>query len=346
MDMGKNTRPIFLWLLIIYLLVCAMVTVGGITRLTRSGLSIVEWRPITGILPPLNQKEWEEEFQKYRKFPEYKKVNRRMNLAEFKNIFFWEYVHRLLGRVIGLLVLLPFLYFLIRKRLDKTLIRRVVILFVLGGLQGLMGWYMVKSGLVNMPRVSHYRLAAHLLIAFAILSYLIWMMTELATGRPVRLARVRSHPVFRHVGVLIVLLFVQIIYGAFTAGLRAGSMFNTFPLMGSGLVPPGIFGLQPFLANFTENPATVQFIHRVLAWILLFYTGAFTVYAYPRIHSQTGKIALFLLSGGVLLQFLVGVMTLLAAAPPGLGALHQTIAALLWSAVFFLAFRLEAKSPE
>ena len=263
-------RAVAAWLLACCALVFAMVVVGGVTRLTHSGLSITEWQPIVGTLPPLSQADWETAFAKYRLTPEYQQVNKGMALDEFKGIFWWEYFHRLLGRVIGVAFLVPFLWFLARRAIPPGYGWKLAGIFVLGGLQGAMGWYMVKSGLVDDPRVSQFRLTAHLGLAFVIFAAMFWVALSLL--HPQRLPRegdaIRSAR--RWAYAIAALVFFMVLTGGLVAGIRAGFAYNTFPLMNGHVVPPEILLLEPWWRNFFYNMATVQFDHRAVAWLLAF----------------------------------------------------------------------------
>ena len=260
MDTLQNRR-IARWLFICCALVFAMVVLGGATRLTGSGLSMVDWRPATGWLPPLGDAAWAEEFAKYQTSPQYQKTNSHMNVHDFKGIFWLEYLHRLLGRIIGLAFLLPFLYFAVRGYIGKRELPKYGLMFVLGGLQGVLGWYMVKSGLVDNPAVSQYRLTAHLLAAFLIYAFMFWV----ALSRLYPAEGFEVHRRFRRMAALTALIVLTIVSGGFVAGLKAGKLYNTFPKMGDDWLPPGMFALEPAWRNFFDNIATVQFDHRVLA---------------------------------------------------------------------------------
>ena len=256
--MLRPDRAIAWWLFICAAAVFAMTVLGGVTRLTHSGLSMVDWQPIMGIIPPLSQAEWLATFEAYKQFPEYQKVNLGMDLEGFKRIFWFEYAHRVLGRGIGILFALPFLYFLIKRRIEAGLAWKLVGIFALGGLQGLMGWYMVMSGLVDDPRVSHYRLTAHLGLAVAIFAAILWVAWDIWFDDE---RRRRDGPFLL---VPIVLAFV-IASGGFVAGTRAGLLFGTWPLMGDSFFPTGLYGAG-FLASIFEDPVTIQFNHRMLAY--------------------------------------------------------------------------------
>ncbi|HZR03142.1 MAG TPA: COX15/CtaA family protein, partial [Burkholderiales bacterium] len=264
----SSRRQVAGWLLLCCVLVFAMVVVGGVTRLTRSGLSIVEWQPVVGALPPLTQEDWTRKFEAYQQTPEYLQVNLGMSLAEFKAIFWWEYIHRLLGRLIGVIFFVPLLYFAWKRKLDPALTPRLVAIFLLGGLQGAVGWWMVKSGLIDDPRVSHVRLAIHLGIAFLIFAAMLWTALDLlgtqAPARPDSRARRTAY----FASGLCVLIFVMVLSGGLVAGTRAGYAYNTFPLMDGHFLPPEYLMLSPWWSNFLHNMATVQFNHRIIAWTL------------------------------------------------------------------------------
>jgi cytochrome c oxidase assembly protein subunit 15 len=306
-----------------------ILVIGGLTRLTQSGLSIVDWSPIMGIVPPLSEADWEEAFARYRQFPEYQLLRPDMTLGEFRVIYLWEYVHRLFARLIGLVFLIPFLFFLTLGYLNRPLRVRALALFGLGALQGFMGWYMVSSGLLDDPRVSHYRLAAHLSIALCILGLCLWMVRELSVGPAAE--RHRSAP-SGTAGVLAVggLLLLQILWGAFVAGLDAGLYYNTFPLMGGRLLPPGGAMLDPLVLNPLENPIAVQWVHRMLGTVLVLAAGWVHLAARRR-GGDVGQLRLsFAFLGLVLLQYGIGVLTLLLHVPVSLGALHQALAVVVF----------------
>ena len=270
---NKTSKIVGHWLLLGALLVIAMVVIGGITRLTHSGLSIVEWKPISGTIPPLNEQDWMVEFNNYKTSPEYLKYNSHFSLDDFKSIFWWEYIHRLLGRLIGFVFLIPFLWFYLTKKLtDKKLFKHLIIIFLLGGLQGFIGWFMVKSGLVNRPSVSHYRLALHLSTALFLFGYILWTALPIIAPNS---KKTRFIPkLYLKLKILLGLVSLQIIYGAFTAGLKAGYIYPTYPKMGADWLP--LSGIEAFndlgILSLVENPILVQFIHRWLgALVLLFF---------------------------------------------------------------------------
>ena len=316
------------------LLVAAMVTIGGITRLTGSGLSITEWDVVVGTLPPLSETAWQDLFAKYQATPQYHLVNAHFGLTEFKRIFWWEYVHRLLGRAIGLVFLIPFLYFLLKDYFDRSLWNRVLLILGLGAFQGLLGWLMVASGLVDRPAVSHYRLAAHLLTALLTFGVTLWVALGLTGGRTDGPTDRRTDRLTTGLRMAVrgfaLLLGLQLLYGAFVAGLKAGGMFNTFPLMGGALVPAGLGVLSPGWRNFTENPVAVQFIHRLLGIALLVYSLVLGRRLVRHGLPLEGK----LVGSAVLLQFVLGVFTILRfpVSPVFWGALHQAGAVVLLTA--------------
>ena len=352
-------RAVAWWLFACCAMVFATLLVGGVTRLTHSGLSIVEWQPLLGALPPLTDAHWRELFAKYQQTPEFMLRNHDMTLEGFRYIFWWEWTHRLLGRLIGVVFFLPYLWFLVRGRLRGKLAWRVLGFFLLGGLQGAMGWYMVKSGLVDDPRVSQYRLAAHLGLAFLIFGLMLWTALGIlqprraantmnlahtavppsATARRASFARPpcsavgSSAPTFsatRRLGAaLIVLVFVMVLSGALVAGIHAGLAYNTFPLMQGHFAPPEIFLLEPLWLNFFSNMATVQFDHRLIAWLLLALVPWFAWRAardFPLARLPAGLLLLW-----IFVQVSLGIATLLHRVPVPLAATHQAGAMILFA---------------
>lgn len=321
-----RSRSVGVWLLLVIAMVYGMILVGGLTRLTNSGLSMVDWKPIMGAIPPLTLEDWQKTFDAYKSYPEYLLVNQGMTLDEFKSIFYWEYGHRVLGRVIGIAFFLPFVFFLVRGKLKAGIAGKLFVAFVLGGAQGLLGWYMVKSGLVNEPRVSQYRLAAHLGLAFALLSYLYWIFLEISLRVRARI----KEPSFKIVSLLVLaIISIQIFYGALTAGLDAGLVYNTFPDMNGNIVPPGLTHQKPMWKNFFENAVAVQFIHRCLAWLTLGVVLLQFIWGWRcKVTGQQRwlQAALLLMT---LLQFALGVGTLLLKVPVSVASLHQAGAAVL-----------------
>lgn len=333
-------KPVAIWLLICCTLVFAMVVVGGVTRLTDSGLSIVEWKPIVGTVPPLSENDWEETFKKYHESPQYKKINQGMNLDEFKGIFWWEYFHRLLGRVIGLVFFIPFLFFLVRKRIDQPLGLKLAWIFLLGGLQGLMGWYMVKSGLVDNPHVSQYRLTAHLGLAFIIYAAMFHVALGLLTPAGNLDIGKRLRSLRRFIQILIGLIFLMVLSGGFVAGIRAGLAYNTFPLMNGHFIPPEIFILEPWYRNFFENLVTVQFDHRMIAWMLAILVPTFWFKSRQLTLPKSTHFACNLLLLMLAIQISLGVATLLMVVPLHLAASHQAGAMLLFTAALWVNHKL------
>jgi cytochrome c oxidase assembly protein subunit 15 len=314
-----------------------MVVVGGGTRLTHSGLSITEWQPIVGTLPPLGEADWNAAFAKYQATPEYRLVNRGMTLEAFKGIFWWEYFHRLLGRAIGVAFLLPLLWFISRRMVPSGYAPRLVGIFLLGGLQGAMGWYMVQSGLVDDPRVSQLRLTMHLGLAFVIFGAMLWTaLSLLETDSSRRLPRAAALAGFANA--LVGVVFLMVLSGGLVAGIRAGFAYNTFPLMNGELVPSEIFMIEPWYRNFWNNMATVQFDHRLIALVLALLVPAlwWRVMARPDA-SRRARIGVHLLLAMLALQIALGIATLLLVVPLPLAAAHQAGALLTFAAALNVA---------
>ena len=333
-------RRIAVWLVICCFMVLAMIVVGGVTRLTHSGLSIVEWQPIIGTLPPLNELQWQETFDKYKLTPEFQQVNFGMNIAEFKGIFWWEYIHRLLGRAIGFIFLFPYLFLLLRRLVQGPLAWKLLGIFVLGGLQGAMGWYMVKSGLVDDPRVSHLRLTAHLGIAFVILAAMFWVALDLLHPRTAQQQAPRLEGLRKFADALAVLVFLIVLSGGLVAGIRAGYAYNTFPLMNGQFMPAEIFLIEPRYLNFFNNMATVQFDHRLLAWLLAFLVPWFWWQVVRTDAGPRARLAGHLLLGTLIVQIALGIATLLLVVPVALAAAHQAGAVLVFAAALYAAHAL------
>ncbi len=337
---SKNRKAIALWLLVCCATIFSMIILGGVTRLTGSGLSMVEWAPIMGILPPLNDKEWQQAFSLYQQFPEYQLKNFHMSVHDFKSIFWFEYGHRLLGRSIGIIFLLPFLFFLFKGKIEKALTPKLIIMFVLGGLQGLMGWYMVKSGLINDPHVSQYRLTAHLGLAVTIYAYMLWVALGLLYPK---INQTTKHPVQKLAGLsltITVIIIITILSGGFVAGTHAGFAFNTFPLMNGQLIPDGLFELSPLWHNFFENTATVQFDHRLMATLLFLIVPIFWLRAGKLELHPLARTGSHLLLAALALQITLGISTLLLIVPVALGAAHQAGAILLLTTSLFVSQQL------
>lgn len=332
--------PVRVWLLAMALLVLAMVSVGGATRLTGSGLSITEWQPIMGVIPPLSDAAWQEAFEKYRQIPQYKLINKGMSLSAFKAIYWWEWTHRFLGRLIGVVFLVPFLYFLLTGRITRTLAPKLAGIFALGGLQGAIGWYMVRSGLAERVAVSQYRLALHLGLAALIFAALLWV--ALSMGRSQAVSQDVS-PSRRRVAVALVgLVFLQIVAGAFVAGLKAGAGYNTWPLMDGQLIPDGLGVMSPWWTNLFENATTVQFNHRLLAYVM---TGAVLWHVstlLARAHDPHVRASALALLAAVLAQVALGIWTLLAQVPVSLGLAHQAGAMIVFAAALWHLHTLRA----
>jgi cytochrome c oxidase assembly protein subunit 15 len=344
----SNHKAIAIWLLTCCAVIFGMIILGGVTRLTGSGLSMVEWAPIMGILPPLNQAEWQETFLLYQQFPEFQLKNFHMSLHDFKSIFWFEYGHRLLGRSIGIIFLLPFLFFLFRGKIEKALTPKLITMFVLGGLQGLMGWYMVKSGLVNDPHVSQYRLTAHLGLAVVIYAYMFWVALGLlypkfnhAAGPSDKNAdKNTDNKITRLSFIITAIIIITILSGGFVAGTRAGFAFNTFPLMDGQLIPAGLFEQSPLWRNFFENIVTVQFDHRVLATLLFLIIPVFWFKAGNMELQPLARTGNHLLLAALALQITLGISTLLLVVPVTLAAAHQAGAIILLTAALFVSQQL------
>ncbi|HEY4548636.1 MAG TPA: COX15/CtaA family protein [Pedomonas sp.] len=331
----SNRRAVATWLLLVAGLVFLMVIVGGATRLTESGLSIVEWKPVTGTLPPLTDEDWHEAFEAYKQIPEYQLEHAWMSLDDFKGIFWWEWGHRLLGRLIGVAFAIPFFWFLIRRRVPQGYKKPLWGLLLLGGLQGAVGWWMVSSGLTERTDVSHYRLATHLGIALAILAGLVWTALNLLADRTRQPAPASAN---RWAVPFLVLLVAQIVMGAFVAGLNAGFAYNTWPLMGDSLVPPNMWEAALGWLNLAENGIVVQFIHRMIAYMLALVGVLWMVDGFRTgIESMKNRAMLF----GIALAFqiVLGILTILHAVPIVLGVAHQGGAAVLLAAALFYAHR-------
>ena len=330
MILSPHQKYINQWLYTTIFMVILMILIGGITRLTDSGLSMVEWRPIWGFLPPISNEEWKRVFSLYMSSPEYILKNQGMSIIEFKEIFFWEYFHRLWGRLIGIVFVIPLIIFYLFNKIPNSILLKLLMIMFLGSVQAIIGWWMVKSGLVNDPTVSQYRLAVHLSNALIILFLLIWTLLEFKNGR----SRIKLDFSF----LIFSFLFTTIIAGAFVAGMDAGLMYNEYPLMGYNLIPEN-YGEYGFLDPF-ENPASAQFHHRHIA---LFTTICILIYCYRNYTQSSDKIvkkcSLFM-SIIVCFQFLLGILTLINMVPVYLGALHQTGAVILFISLTTIMHRL------
>ena len=334
-------RPVRTWLLVVAAMIALMVLVGGATRLTESGLSIVEWKPVTGTLPPLSADAWNAAFTAYQQIPQYRELNAGMTLHEFKTIFWWEWSHRLLGRVIGMVFLLPFLFFLWRRMVPPELKKPLWVIFGLGALQGAVGWWMVASGLTKRVEVSQYRLATHLVLALVIFAAIVWTLRRLTDRAPVpaiRRLRVTS-------GVLLGLIFLQIYFGALVAGLRAGRVFNTWPEIDGALIPSAarLFFEEPWWRNLLDNVLTVQFEHRMTAYALLVLA---IWHAVDAVRARADKAvingALWIVVA-ITVQAMLGILTLLHQVPIDLALSHQAMAIVVLTLVVLQVERMKVK---
>ena len=330
----KRPAAISRWLFCVAALVLVMVVVGGITRLTESGLSITRWEPVSGALPPVGEEAWQAEFQSYRQSPQYQLVNTGMTLAEFKSIFFWEYVHRLLGRLIGLAFALPLIWFALRRAIPQGYGWKLVVILALGGLQGAIGWWMVASGLVDRPEVSHIRLAIHLLTALAIFAATLWVALDLralAADKSSRPARLPTIGIWT-----LCVLALQLMFGAYVAGLEAGFAYASWPKMGDEWFPAAAPIYEPFARNFVDNPIVVQFVHRWLAFAVAAIAAILAAQAWRR---RICWPALAVVAA-VILQILLGIATLLSGVALWIAVSHQAMAALLLGAIVWASHRL------
>lgn len=331
--MSKPSNSVANWLFTGAIMVAIIVILGGITRLTNSGLSMVRWEPISGILPPIGEAGWQAEFEHYKSFPEYQQKNLHFTLADFKQIYFWEYLHRLFARAIGLVFIIPFFFFLFTKKLKHPKLRlHLLIIFFLGAFQGFLGWFMVKSGLIDQPRVSHYRLASHLLSALFLFGYIFWIglqikyqQTALSLGK----SKIRT-PLL----IFLLILILQITYGAFMAGLDAGFFYPTFPMMGNSWGPENVSMIfaEEGMLSIMQNPFLVQFIHR---WIPILLLGIIIWLFINARKDQTitsaQSLIIQLLASMFVLQFILGVLTIIYGVPVSLGVIHQFGALILLS---------------
>ncbi len=332
---NKN-EAITCWLYCILLMMLLLFSVGGITRLTYSGLSMTDWKPITGILLPLNEFEWEKSFKAYQQFPEFKELFFQMTLSQYKSIYFWEYLHRILARLVGLVFLIPFLFLWWKKKIPLGYHKKLLLGFILGGFQGLIGWIMVKTGLQENPHISHFALSLHFCFALGLFSYLFWILLSLQKIPNSVKYFFKSISIFRFMFLLLMFsVGIQIIYGTFTAGLKAGLIFNTYPLMGGHFFTDALWYYDTFLQNLFLNPVMVQWVHRWLGTFIFIGTVVFMLWS--RIIYRESKYrfsSLFLI---IFVQFILGILTLIYRVPIILGALHQCTAVLLWSAfVYYL----------
>jgi heme a synthase len=345
---GRDPRAIAYWLLVCAAMIFLMVVLGGITRLTESGLSITEWQPIAGILPPLSEAGWQAEFARYREIPQFKLMHSWMGLADFKAIFFWEWLHRLWGRLIGVVFAVPLMWFVVRRRIPPGLAPRLGFILFLGFLQGVLGWVMVESGLVGRVEVSQYRLVAHLALALAIYAAILWTALGLLWPRPQAAPAGGKPPagLRRAAGMLAGLVFVTVLAGGFVAGTNAGLVYNTFPLMNGSVVPADYLDLHPWWRNWFENVAAVQFNHRLLAMAVLAVVVALWLAGQRHALAARPRHALDALLAAALLQVSLGIATLLLVVPVPLAVAHQAGAVLLFTAALVARHALrEAAAP-
>ncbi len=334
---AQYDRQVSNWLLFCAAVIFGMIVLGGVTRLTGSGLSMVEWKPLMGVVPPLSQEAWQETFDKYKLYPEYQKVNQGMDLDGFKSIFMYEYLHRVLGRLIGVIFFFPMVYFAFRGRVKAGIMPKLWLLFFLGGAQGLLGWYMVKSGLVDRPDVSQYRLTAHLGLAVVIYALMLWLVFDLR--QPKR--GLAGGQFGRFSLVLLGLVFLMILSGGLVAGTNAGFAYSTWPLMGESFVPSGLYATSPAWLAMFEDITTIQFNHRMFAYALIVLIGVFAVQVLRSGVEHRGKIAVVVLLLALALQVILGISTLLFHVPIAIAAGHQAGAILLLTAMLYTAHALQ-----
>ena len=338
---ARYDRQIASWLILCASVIFGMILLGGVTRLTDSGLSMVEWKPLMGVVPPMSEQAWLETFDKYKQYPEYQKINKGMSLDAFKSIFMYEYLHRVLGRLIGVLFFFPMLFFALKGRVRAGLMPKLWVLFIMGGCQGLLGWYMVKSGLVDRPDVSQYRLTAHLGLAVLIYAYMLWVVFDLVFPK-------RGLAEGRHGGfslTLVALVFLMILSGGLVAGTDAGYAYSTWPLMGDSFVPQGLYATSPAWLAMFEDITTIQFNHRIFAYVLVGLIGFFAVKVLAGGVAARGKLAVVLVLLALVLQVTLGISTLLLHVPVAIAAAHQGGAVLLLTTVLFAAHGLQRAKP-
>ena len=328
----QHSRQIGYWLFFCAAVIFGMILLGGVTRLTNSGLSMVDWKPLMGIVPPLSEADWQHMFFKYQQFPEYQKINMGMSLEAFKSIFMYEYLHRVLGRLIGVIFILPFLFFYFTKRIKAGLTPKLLIMLLGGGFQGLLGWYMVKSGLVDKPDVSQYRLTAHLGAAVLIYSFILWTAFGLVSPKSSQPSQLKTFAYS-----LSGLIFLMILSGGLVAGTKAGYAYPTWPLMGDSFIPAGLYSMSPgWLAAF-EDITTIQFNHRIFAYVIVALVLTFAAKALKSDIQGPAKIGLFFMLGFLVLQVTLGISTLIFYVPVPVAAAHQVGAVALLSASLFVS---------
>ncbi len=332
------------WLIVVALMVALTAVIGAATRLTGSGLSITEWAPILGVIPPLNEADWQTAFAKYQAIPQYEQLNKGMSLAAFKAIFYWEWFHRLIARSIGAVFLLPFLYFLWRGAIPRRIAPRLAMLFVLGGLQGFIGWYMVSSGLVGRVDVSQYRLTLHLGMAILIFGITLWTVLELGPRAPAIHLDTLTSRQRSTARIILGLTYLQVLLGAIVAGLKAGRTYNTWPLMDGSLIPGGLFQISPVWHNVFENAALVQFNHRALAYVLAVLILVHAAGVIRRADDERARRTAGWLAALVIAQIGLGIWTLLAWVPVSLGVAHQIGAIAVFAAAIAHAFAMRPEA--
>ncbi len=337
----KAKKQLAFCMMLLLAIVYLQVIIGGTTRLTESGLSMTDWRLFKGVVPPTDEASWQAEFKRYQQFPQFQELNQEMTLDEFKSIFFWEWLHRVWGRWGGLAVFLVFGFFLFRRQLDRRRIVQFLILLLLYAAQGLLGWFMVKSGLVDQPRVSHFRLAAHLLLALFLFAYMLWMVVDLRSDT----VKKTHNPNGRLLAIAILILtVVQITFGAFMSGLRAATTSPTWPDINGSMIPNNLFALDNFFDNFLYNHATIQFTHRMLGYLIALLVLGFWIKHHKIAANAAHRWAMHALPLIVILQVLLGICTLLMSVnrvPVSLGVAHQATALLFISTVLFVIFLFE-----
>ncbi|MFT4754906.1 MAG: cytochrome c oxidase assembly protein subunit 15 [Salibacteraceae bacterium] len=340
--MSAQHKPVIIWLFIGAIMVFIMIAIGGITRLTSSGLSMVDWNLIMGSIPPLSEEAWQSTFEEYQKFPEYQTIHNHFTLEDFKGIFFWEFTHRLFGRLIGIVFIIPFFIFLKKGLIKGTLLKQLLILLSFGAFQGFLGWYMVSSGLVHEPRVSHFRLAAHLSTAFFTIAYSVWIALDLIQGRSKGIVIPKSLQSLSWV--TLILLAIQIIFGAFVAGKDAGLIHNFWPNMNPNeFISNEVFAGSSLLDSFINVPSGIQFVHRYLAYIVVGFVTFLWFKSRKVMDKETSKrfnIAMLIVG----LQFVLGVATLLLHVPLVIALLHQLGAILLLLSMVYILHRISAIS--
>jgi cytochrome c oxidase assembly protein subunit 15 len=334
-----NDKLIARWLLTCAVVIFGMILLGGVTRLTDSGLSMVEWQPLMGIIPPLSHNDWQQLFLKYQQFPEYQQINLGMTMGEFKVIFMYEYLHRVLGRLIGLLFFIPFVYFFLTRRISPQLLPKLLLMLLLGGCQGLMGWYMVKSGLIDVPHVSQYRLTAHLGLAIAIYGFIVWTALGLI-NKPSNQPSGLGMPACIISG----MIFLMILSGGLVAGTRAGYAYSTWPLMGDSFIPAGLYDMSPIWLSAFENITTIQFNHRMFAYVIALLLVSFSVFALKKNISENVRIGIYSMLFLLLVQITLGISTLIFHVPVAIAAAHQIGSVALLTATLFVSHSLINRS--